>query len=133
MRKTSKKLLTAFLIALLSIGSIASYRSDASWILQPKGYVLPEPMAVGDISTLKKTVEKLEIQKATIEIQDDKLKAVEDEIRAVSIVLAENQKKIEELPKQFEKQIKIQTAKAESKGIFIGLLVGVGLAIAVGN
>lgn len=90
-------------------------------------------MAVGDISTLKKTVEKLEIQKATIEIQDDKLKAVEDEIRAVSVVLAENQKKIEELPKQFEKQIKIQTAKAESKGIFIGLLVGVGLAIAVGN
>lgn len=131
MQKTLRKTLAVFLIGLSLTGSILSSGSSAEWKLLPKGTVLEEDMVCGSLGTARKTTEKLEIQKSTIDTQDEHLQKMEDTIRAVSTQLAASQREIELIPVRMKAEIKLETRKARNEGILIGIGVAVlGFAIA---
>ena len=131
MQKTLRKTLAVFLIGLSLTGSILSSGSSAEWKLLPKGSVLEEDMVCGSLDTARKTTEKLEIQKSTIDTQDEHLQKMEDTIRAVSVQLAASQREIELLPVRMKAEIKLETRRARNEGILIGIGVAVlGFAVA---
>ncbi len=131
MQKTLRKTLAVSLIGLSLTGSILSSGSSAEWKLLPKGSVLKEDMVCGSLETARKTTEKLEIQKSTIDTQDEHLQKMEDTIRAVSVQLAASQREIELTPVRMKAAIKLETRRARNEGILIGIGVAVlGFAIA---
>ena len=133
MRKKSKKILKTFLVALLLIGSMLSSRSDAEWRLLPTGYTLTEDMVAGSVETARKTLEKLEIQKVTITIQDNTLKSLENEIGLISEDLAKTQLEIKLLPKRMAEENKLALTKARTQGLIFGVVAAVVIALAVGS
>lgn len=133
MRLKSKKIFVTFLIALLLIGSTLSLRSDAEWKLLPKGYTLQEDMIAGDIDTARKTLEKLEIQKATIEAQDNALRMLEQEMRSINEDLAKAQIDLKLLPQKLAEENRLAQTNAKTKGLIIGVLVTAAIALLVGR
>ena len=88
-------------------------------------------MVCGSLETARKTTEKLEIQKSTIDTQDEHLQKMEDTIRAVSTQLAASQREIELIPVRMKAVIKLETRRARNEGILIGIGVAVlGFAVA---
>jgi len=133
MRLKSKKIFVTFLIAMLLIGSTLSLRSDAEWKLLPKGYTLQEDMIAGDIDTARKTLEKLEIQKATIEAQDNALRMLEQEMRFINEDLAKAQIDLKSLPQKLAEENRLAQTNAKTKGLIIGVLVTAAIALLVGR
>jgi vancomycin resistance protein YoaR len=108
-------------------------RSDAEWKLLPKGYTLQEDMIAGDIDTARKTLEKLEIQKATIEAQDNALRMLEQEMRSINEDLAKAQIDLKLLPQKLAEENRLAQTNAKTKGLIIGVLVTAAIALLVGD